>query len=72
MATTLPSGTVKRISVNRQAMQRGDAPITIHNRGKAYPATDVTIDGPSQVRYDPDKPRSPRVWMETRAAVIFV
>lgn len=72
MSTTLAKGTVKKISVNRQALQKGEPAITVLNRGRTYPASDVHIAGPCAVRYNPGKPRQPRVWIETREEVDLV
>jgi hypothetical protein len=59
----------KIISVNRQALARGEPPISVKVRGKTFAATRVNIIGPSVVCYDPDKKRQPRVWIETTALV---
>lgn len=55
------------ISVNRQAIKQGKPAISVKRGGKTLPATSVDIHGPSEVVYDPDKTRQPRVWIQTEA-----
>jgi hypothetical protein len=60
------------ISVNRQALQQGDPPISIKQGGKTFPATMVEIAGPCTIHSDPEKKRQPRVWIVTSSDVIWV
>jgi hypothetical protein len=55
----------KIISVNRSALRAGAPPISVKARGETIAATHVEIFGPSTIRWEPDKKRQPRVWIET-------
>ena len=59
----------KVISVNRQAIARHQPAISVKAGGKTHNVDKVWIGGPSTVRYDPDKKRQPRVWVETHSLV---
>jgi len=61
----------KTISVNRQALQRGEPPISVKVRGKTYAADGVYLEGRSQIRFDPAKKRQPRVVLETTSQIVI-
>jgi len=76
--TTLPAGTLKRVHVNRQRIERyvktgvDEPAIIVLAGGKRYWGREVKIDGPCRFLQSLDKPMpgcSARIWMETRAAV---
>jgi hypothetical protein len=61
----------KTISVNRQALQRGEPGLSLKMGGMTIPTRRVVINGPSEVIHDPDKKRQPRAWIETYAPVEY-
>lgn len=75
--TTIPEGTLKRIHINQHVIKRnckhGEyAPtITVKTSKSNDYGHEVSIDGPSVVKYSPNKPLScgAKVWIETNAAV---
>lgn len=60
----------KIISVNRQALARGEPALSVKAGGKTYAAEKVWIGGPSTLYSDPMKKRQPRAWVETTALVV--
>jgi hypothetical protein len=68
---------IKRIHVNQHVIRKNknegtyDPPLTVQTSDGPYRARHVTIHGPSEVIYSPDKPLScgARLWVETKAAV---
>jgi len=70
----------KRIHVNQHIIranrrdEANDAPITIKTYRENVRAHRVTIDGPSELVYSPQKPLpcGARLWIETEARVVAV
>lgn len=77
MVTRLRRGTVKRIHVNqhmiRDDRKHGGAQpvISVVTSNGVLHGRRVTVVGPSEVIYSPDRPRKcgARVWIETRSPV---
>lgn len=87
MATvvTLPSGTERRVHVNKFVLERNkaegknDPAIAVRTEGKfgsfdMVMAREVVIDGPCRFVYRPDEPMPPGAtcWAETRAQLILL
>ena len=72
--------TIKRIHVDQHVVKRnakkGKGPYepacTIQNRGKSIKCFEADIQGPSVVKYSPEKPLGcgARVWVETTSVVV--
>lgn len=68
---------LKRIHVNQHIIKsnvrngRSDPPISVKTYRENLRAHHVTIDGPSEVIYRPDRPLAcgARLWVETQAAL---
>ena len=77
--TRVPEGTIKRIHVNQHKIRRNakegttEPPLSIKLSSGSLPCRAVEIRGPSTVVYSPAKPLAcgARVWIETRAELIF-
>lgn len=73
----LPAGCLKRIHVNQHRIRSNkkngtlDPVVTVKSKFGNHYGSKVLIDGPSEVKYLPEKPLScgARVWIETRSAV---
>jgi hypothetical protein len=69
---------IKRIHVNQHVIRANqknggaEPPIRIKCAGRNIAATDVMIQGPSQLLYRPTKPLScgARLWIETEAPLV--
>jgi hypothetical protein len=59
----------KIIHVHRQLMQQGKPAIIVREAGRAQHFSKVEVLGPSTIVHEPDRPRQPRVWIETHAEV---
>jgi hypothetical protein len=70
---------IKRIHINQHVIRSNkrsgtrEAPITIKTYNANRQAHRVSIAGPSEVVYSPDRPLAcgARVWVETRAPVVI-
>jgi hypothetical protein len=75
---TLRSGLIKRIHVDQHRVKKNNKEgtnlpvLTVQARGGPYKAHKVSINGPSELVYRPEKPLScgARVWIATTAEVI--
>jgi len=76
---TIGRGTIKRVVVNqhkiRSNLKHGttDPVISIQTSRGPLPAKRVTINGPSEIIYQPDKPLKcgARVWVETKSEIEY-
>ena len=59
--------------MNAPEIQVSDAPITVKTYNANLRAHRVSIDGPSELIYSPDRPLScgARLWIETEARVVI-
>lgn len=78
-AVIAPEGNIKRIHINMHNIRKNKKEgtslpvITVKTSKANHKGNEVTIDGPSTVKYSPDKPLScgARVWVETHAEVLI-
>lgn len=75
--TDIPSGSIKRIHINQHVIKQNNKTgerkptITVKYAKSNDYGHEVTIDGPSVVKYSPDKPLGcgAKVWIETTASI---
>jgi len=75
--TVIPSGNIKRIHINQHVIKKNgktderNPVITVKSTNANNYGHEVTINGPSVVKYMPDHPLScgAKVWIETKSEV---
>lgn len=73
----IPEGPIKRIHINQHVIKRNgktgerEPTITVKSTNSNDYGHEVNIDGPSTIKYSPDKPLScgAKVWIETHSTV---